>query len=134
MLKRIHTTTLLQMLCETLLSSEVILKSMKEADYTFQRISECEWVKFHIDSWVTSPVNFPSDRASQISMLGFCTKLSPCLYKHIMKIIYQVKCNLVLELFETKSSMRYVSGSQPGFNPLTLRAAKTGLTILEIFF
>ena len=45
MLDRSQTTTLLQEFCELLLSFKVILKSMKVADDTFSRISECEWVK-----------------------------------------------------------------------------------------
>ena len=45
MLERSQSTTLLQQFCELLLYSKVILKSMKVADDTFSRISECEWVK-----------------------------------------------------------------------------------------
>ena len=45
MLKRSQTTTLLQIFCDLLLYSQVILKSMKVADGTFYGISECEWVK-----------------------------------------------------------------------------------------
>ena len=45
MFERSQTTTLLQLFCELLLYSKVILKSMKVADDTIYRISECEWVK-----------------------------------------------------------------------------------------
>ena len=45
MLIRSQTTTLL-IFCEILLCSQVIFKSMKVADDTFQRNSECQWVKY----------------------------------------------------------------------------------------
>ena len=45
MLEISQTTTLLQLFCEFLLISKVILKSMRVADDTIYRISECEWVK-----------------------------------------------------------------------------------------
>ena len=45
MLTRSQTTTLLQIFCELSLHSQVIFKSMKVADVTFWRNSECEWVK-----------------------------------------------------------------------------------------
>ena len=45
MLEISQTTTLLQLFCELLLYSKVILKSMRVADDTIYRISECEWVK-----------------------------------------------------------------------------------------
>ena len=45
MLIRSQTTTLLQIFYEILLCSQVIFKSMKVADDTFQRNSECLWVK-----------------------------------------------------------------------------------------
>ena len=44
MLIRIQGTTLLQIFCELLLYSQVIFKSMRVADNTFKRNSECEWV------------------------------------------------------------------------------------------
>ena len=45
MLIRIQTTTLLQIFCEFLLYYQVIFKSMRVADDTFLRKSECKWVK-----------------------------------------------------------------------------------------
>ena len=42
---RSQITTLLQIFCELLLYSQVIFKSMKEADDTSKSNSECEWVK-----------------------------------------------------------------------------------------
>ena len=44
MLIRSQATTLLQMFCELLLYSQVILKGMRVADDTFWRNSKCEWV------------------------------------------------------------------------------------------
>ena len=38
-------TTILQLLCEFLLHSQVIFKSRKVADDTFSRNSQCQWVK-----------------------------------------------------------------------------------------
>ena len=46
MLIRSQGTTLLQIFCELKLYSQVIFKSMRVADDTFKRNSECEWVKF----------------------------------------------------------------------------------------
>ena len=40
-----QTTTLLQIFYELMLYSLVIFRSMRVADDTFQRNSECEWVK-----------------------------------------------------------------------------------------
>ena len=45
MLTRSQTTTLLQIFSELTLYSQVISKSIKVADDTFQSNSECEWVK-----------------------------------------------------------------------------------------
>ena len=45
MLEISQTTTLLQLFCELLLYSKVILKSMRVADDTIYMISECEWAK-----------------------------------------------------------------------------------------
>ena len=50
MLIRSQTTTLLQIFCELLLYSQVSFKSMKVADDTSKRNSECEWVKKDITS------------------------------------------------------------------------------------
>ena len=44
MLTRSQTATLLQIFCKISLYSQVIFKSMKVADGTFLRNSECEWV------------------------------------------------------------------------------------------
>ena len=48
MLIRSQTTTLLQIFYEILLCSQVIFKSMKVADDTFQRNSECQYVKKYL--------------------------------------------------------------------------------------
>ena len=48
MLNRCHTTTLLQIFSEFKLYAYVIFKSMRVADDTFQRNSECEWVKVRL--------------------------------------------------------------------------------------
>ena len=45
MLIRCHTTTLLQIFSEFKLYTHFIFESMRVADDTFQRNSECEWVK-----------------------------------------------------------------------------------------
>ena len=45
MLIRSQGTTLLQIFCDLLLYSQVIFKSIRVADDTFKRNSECEWVK-----------------------------------------------------------------------------------------
>ena len=45
MLIRRQTTNLLQIFCELSLYTQVIFKSMRVADDTFQITSECEWVK-----------------------------------------------------------------------------------------
>ena len=47
MLIRSQTKTLIQIFCELLLYSQVIFESMKVADDTFWRNSECQWVKVH---------------------------------------------------------------------------------------
>ena len=44
MFTRSQTTTPLQIFCQLLLYSQVIFKSIRVADDTFQRKSECEWV------------------------------------------------------------------------------------------
>ena len=45
MLIRSLTTTFLKIFCELLLNFQIIYISMRVADDTFQRNSECEWVK-----------------------------------------------------------------------------------------
>ena len=44
-----QTTTHLQIFCELSLYSQIIFKSMRVADDTFQTNSECEWVKHNDD-------------------------------------------------------------------------------------
>ena len=44
MLKRSQITTFFQIFYELLLYSQIILKSLRVADDSFQGISECEWV------------------------------------------------------------------------------------------
>ena len=47
MLIRSQGTTILQIFCDLLLYSQVIFRSIRVADDTFKRNSECEWVKAH---------------------------------------------------------------------------------------
>ena len=59
MLTRSQTTTLLQILSELTLYSQVMFKSMKVADDTFLRNSKCEWVKVLGDHYLLLLRLFP---------------------------------------------------------------------------
>ena len=56
---RILPTTLLQIFCMNLLYFKVIFQSMKIADDTFLRNSECEWVKLEEKSFSETAVDEP---------------------------------------------------------------------------
>ena len=76
MLIRRWTTPLLQILCEFLLYAQVIFKSIRVPDGTFQSTSECEWVKACSDGKVSYylhdllVVNPPSTSRPQVGEHG----------------------------------------------------------------
>ena len=86
MLIRGKVSTLLQIFCELSLYTQVIFKSMRIADDTFQSTSECEWVNIVVLTYAShtrgimthlhKPVHLPAIRQKQlIKPQKYCIKL-----------------------------------------------------------
>ena len=121
---RIQPTTLVQIFCELSLYSKVIFKSMRVADDTFWRESECEWVKeMSILYGIAIILKVPIPHHGCRLPLG---------RKHLVEHDSIIQ-NKVVQVLMIMCMEHYWPPKWGFLNPFTPKAAKTGLPILEIF-